>query len=468
MARPIATAHELDHPPLTQKLTWILSFSCALAIGNIYYNQPLLAQMGHALQSAPEKTAGVAVLTQLGYALGLFFIVPLGDKLERRRIVLRLLILLSIVLAATALSPNVTTLLALSLVIGMANVISPLLIAFAASLAAPNERGKVVGTLMSGLLIGILLARTIAGFIGSLFGWRAMYFIAAALMLFLYGLLRANLPTSKPRFSGTYLELLKSLVVLVKNEPVLVEASLASGLTFGAFSALWSVLSFKLETPPFHFDSTVVGLFGLLGVVGALGAPFIGRISDRGGPVATAAVGTLIVILSFGIFIVATDAMSGLVVGVVLMDLGVQVTHVANQTRVLGINPAATSRLNTVYMCSYFFGGAAGSALAGTLWPIWGWLGSSMIGLVMAAVALVIILKGARDRAMRVRAFAGKMTQREQMCSDWDAQGECVGERLQARAIQPGPVQSAHRARVHEPLGSEGSPDAGDRDNVVP
>jgi predicted MFS family arabinose efflux permease len=374
----------------------LMTIGCGLAVANLYYNQPLLAQMGHTFGATSRETGWVAMLTQLGYAFGMLLFVPLGDRLERRGLITAMLIAVSVALAAAAIAPGLGWLVAASLAIGVTTIAPQLLIPFAAQLAAPEERGKIVGTLMGGLLIGILLARTAAGFIGELAGWRATFWMAAGAMLMLAGLMRWRLPESRPTATISYVALLGSMAGLVREHRVLAEAAAIGALLFGAFSAFWTTLVFHLAAPPFLAGSREAGLFGLIGVVGAAAAPIAGRLADRRSARATVGVAAAITLASFGVLYAGQASYWGLALGVVLLDLGVQAAQVSNQARIYALPQPIHSRANTIYMVSYFAGGAAGSAIGAYAWSAWRWAGVCAAGLAMCALALLIFAVTAR------------------------------------------------------------------------
>jgi len=358
----------------------LMSVSVAVIVANIYYIQPLLSSIASAFHISVPQVGTVAMLTQLGAALGMLFFVPLGDTKERRRLIAILLAVESVFLALMAAAQSYLWLALASLGIGIAASTVHLIVPFAAQLASPARRGAAVGSVLSGLLFGILLARTFSGLMGSWFGWRSIYWLASAMMLLLAVLIRLGLPRSKPSLTLSWPQLIHSSVALIRTQPVLREAALLSAILFCAFSAFWTTLVFFLETPPYHYGSAVAGLFGLVGAAGALSAPFIGRLADRYGARRNVLFALLITLASFVVLYFFGKHMAGLIVGVILLDIGVQAGHVSNQTRIYGLIPEARSRLNMVYMICYFTAGAIGSFTGSILWHHFAWDGVCALG----------------------------------------------------------------------------------------
>ena len=299
---------------IERRTLWAMAVGSGLAVANNYYAQPLLAEMGRHFGASDRRMGTVAMLSQVGYAAGLLLFVPLGDRLERRSFILVMLGAVTVALLGVAAAPSFAWLAAASLAVGVTTITPQLLVPFAAHLAGPAERGRVVGTVMSGLLIGILAARTVGGLVGEHLGWRAMYVIAAAVMVALALALRGLLPRSEPEASGlSYPALLRSIGGLLREEPVLRQSCLFGAMSFGAFSAFWTTLAFHLAGPPFGYSSGVVGLFGLVGIVGALAAPLAGRIADRRSPRWTIGAGLACVLLAYGVLYGAGGTLWGLV-----------------------------------------------------------------------------------------------------------------------------------------------------------
>lgn len=377
-------------------LVALLAVAAGVSVANIYYAQPLLPDLAASLGVTASAVAYVPMLTQVGYAVGLFLFIPLGDVVDRKRLILGLVAASAAALVGVAAAPGLASLTAASFVVGLTTVVPHVAVPLAAHLAAPSERGRVIGTVMSGVLIGILLARTVSGFVGQALGWRAMYVIAAGLMVTLGVGLRALLPASPPTASLRYPALLASLVSLTRTHRDLREAALLAGTGFAAFSVFWTTLAFLLAGPPHFAGSGVAGLFGFVGAVGALAAPIVGRISDRHGPRFTICIALVIALASFGVFAAFGDRMWGLVLGVTLLDLGWQSGHVANLARIQALDPAARSRLNTVYMVTLFAGGACGTWAGAHAWSAWRWPGVCAVGALFVAAGFGVWARGVR------------------------------------------------------------------------
>ncbi len=359
-------------------------------MANLYYAQPLLPGMARDLGVTVRQVGWVPVLTQVGYAIGLFLFIPLGDAVERRRLILQLVLASAGALAAAALAPGAAWLAAACFGVGFLSVIPHVAVPLAAHLAAPSQRGRVIGLIMSGVLAGILLARTFSGLVGGAFGWRAVYGLAAAGMVVLAAGLARLLPPSPPERAVRYAELLASLGPLVRDEKELSRPSLIGAMVFASFSVFWTTLAFFLETPPYHWGAEGAGLFGLIGLAGALAAPLVGRVSDRRGPRFATGVSLGVALASFGVLGLLGRNLAGLVAGVVLLDVGIQSAHVCNLARIHALDPAARSRRNTVYMVAYFAGGALGTFLGVRAWAHYGWTGVCAAGAGFLLVALAV------------------------------------------------------------------------------
>ncbi|WP_159022905.1 MFS transporter [Formosa sp. L2A11] len=374
---------------LTNTVLYLMSLAAGLVVANLYYNQPLLGQIALDFGVSESEVSYVALSTQLGYAFGLLFIIPLGDKVSNHRILQIDFVLMIISLLAAATANSIILLIVSSFFIGFTSALPQLFVPMAAQLSDDNQRGRSIGIVMSGLLIGILGSRVISGFIGEQYGWRTMYYIATVLMAILFVVLKFKLPKLYPHFSGTYGSLLKSVYYYFKTEPTLRLAALRGALSFGCLSAFWTTLVFLMEDN-FGYGSTVTGLFGLLGIGGALGATVVGKLNDKLPKSKIIIFSTLLLIVSWLVFLVSANSLFGIIVGVVLVDLGMQSLHITNQNIIFSKNPEARNRVNTVYMVSFFMGGAFGTTLGALAWEHYKWIGVSVLGLVLSSAILVV------------------------------------------------------------------------------
>lgn len=367
-----------------------MAITCGLVVANIYYNQPLLAAIGRTFHIPDSQASLVATATQVGYTLGMLLVVPLGDMLERKRLMLLMLLGAAGCLGLAAGAPSFAVLAGASVLIGICSAVPQLLLPMAAHLAPDADRGRIVGRVMSGLLIGILLSRTASGYVGAHYGWRTVFEGAAGLMVLLIGLLVWRLPTDRPAFAGTYASLMRSLLTLMRQQPALRRSALVGAAIFAAFSVFWTSLVFFLESPAYHYGSDVAGFFGLVGAFGALAAPLAGKTADACGPRYAITAGIVLALGAYAVLGLGGGYLAGLVVGVLLLDVGVQSAHIANQTLVFSLVPEARSRLNTVYMTGYFTGGSLGSIAGGLAWTHFGWPGVCLVGSAFVALALAL------------------------------------------------------------------------------
>jgi predicted MFS family arabinose efflux permease len=371
-------------------LVLLLAVACGSAAANLYYAQPLLHTLAGAL-GVSDGTSGLLItLSQLGYVLGLALLVPLGDLHERRRLITITMLLTAAGMVVAATAPSFAVFASAIAIVGVTSVVAQVIVPMSSSLSADHERGQVVGTVMSGLLIGILAARTLSGLIAAAFGWRAVFWFAAGAMLVLAAGLRRALPRVPPTTELSYGGLLRSVLVLIRDEPVLRQRMLVGALDFGCFSTLWTSLAFLLSGAPYHYGNAVIGLFGLVGVAGAGAASLAGRLADRGRGRATTTASILIMLVSWGVLALGASSVIALIIGIAVLDLGVQGLHISNQSAIYALRPEARSRLTTAYMVAYFLGGALLSAIASSLYGSVGWSGICIVGAATAALALIV------------------------------------------------------------------------------
>ncbi|MBG0777080.1 MAG: MFS transporter [Desulfovibrionaceae bacterium] len=391
-----------DAPTLTRGAILLMATATGLFVAAIYYNQPILGILAEAFGTGADGISMVPVATQVGYAAGLLFLASLGDRFERRGLIVLTAAALAASLAASALAPGLGLLTLASLATGALATVAQQVVPMAAHLAPEDKRGQVVGTVMAGLLTGILLARTVSGFLSEFLGWRAMFGLAAGATLLMGGVLAARLPRVPPTSRLSYARTLGSMAALLRDHPTLRRAGMVQALLFGSFVAFWANVALFLEQPPFSQGAAVAGLLGLLGAAGVLAAPTAGRLADRAGRrgrgkddgkaksnrLVVAGAGAVAVAFAlFGLFPASWTALLG---GIVLMDVGLQAAMISNQSRVYALDAAARSRLNTVYMTIMFTGGALGAAAGAQAFARWGWPGLCAMGAAAAALALVL------------------------------------------------------------------------------
>jgi len=373
-------------------LIYLLSFAAGLTVANIYYNQPLLPAIGKDFHASSAATGALAVATQLGYAFGLLLLVPLGDTMERRELIISSAFGTSLVMLLVIFSPSLPCVIGASFLLGLISITPQLIVPYAAALAEPQNRGQIVGLIMGGLFIGILFSRVVGGFLGDYFGWKAVFGLGSGLTFLMAVILFFRVPRQPPALRLTYFELLGSLFPLLAREPVLRRHAFMGALGFGAFSAFWTTLAFYLENRPEHFGGQAVGLFGLVAMVGAAVAPLSGWLSDRYSARVVNGSSLLVVMVAFLMMALAGRALFWLIAGVFLMDAGVQTNQISNQTRIYALVPELRNRITSVYMFTYFMGGAVGSALGAQAWALWHWTGICLTGAAMAVLALAPLL----------------------------------------------------------------------------
>ncbi|NTJ67128.1 MFS transporter [Agrobacterium rhizogenes] len=396
-----------ESTPLPEKtisplLTFMFAAACGLVAANLYYGQPLAGPISQSLGFTPAATGLIVTLTQIGYGLGLLLIVPLGDLLENRRLVLTLVALSAIALVGAAFASSPSLFLLASLCIGLASVAVQVLVPFAAHMAPDASRGAVVGNVMSGLLCGIMLARPAASFLSELLSWHAVYIISAGIMVGLIVILRLVLPTRVPHTKLHYGQLLSSMGHLALHTPVLQRRALYQACMFAAFSLFWTTTPLLLASPAFGLTQNGIALFALAGAAGAVASPIAGRVADRGWTKLATAFAMLLAIAAFFIGHISGSgsllALITLTLSGIMLDFGVQTNLVLGQRAIFALSAEHRSRLNGLYMATFFGGGAIGSALGGWAYATGGWNLASWIGIAFPVIALLAFLTERNSR----------------------------------------------------------------------
>lgn len=385
-------SRNVQHTKLSGKMIALMAAASGIAVANIYYIQPLLNSAAEYFTISGVQASLLATLTQTGYAFGLLLILPIADLTERKKLILTMILLAVLSLLGMYFSPNFILACAACLAVGVTSVIPQLLLPLCAKLSDEQVRGKNIGHIMSGLLTGVVLSRVVSGAVGKYMGWKSIYIIAAALMVILFLVLKFTLPvcTADEKGDLNYASSLKSMFSLPKKFPVIIEAAINGFMILAAFSALWTVLTFHLQGAPFYFETNIVGLFGILGVSGALFAPAAGKISDRKSAKFTVGINIAIILVSYLCFIAFGFNVCGVIAGVILLDTGVNSCNVANQTRIQSLSESERNRITSVYMVTMFAGGAVGSHLGSALYNHFGWYGFCSIGIITQLIAVIV------------------------------------------------------------------------------
>ncbi len=415
--RPASPGSVLEVSPghqtgrLSKRLVLLMAVATGAIVANLYYSQPLLHEIATEFGVGTAATSLVVTATQVGYALGLLLVVPLGDLRPRRSLTVTIYIAAAGFLALAAASPTLWVFQGALLAVGCASVAGQVMIPFAADLAEPGRQGRVVARLMTGLLLGILLARTVAGLVAQAAGWRTIYWISAGVMITFAAVLRRSLPAEGVRPHLPYVRLVASSLRFLATEPVLRRRAWDGATEFAAFSVLWTSLAFLLSGPPFYYSRAVIGLFGLAGVAGVTMANVAGRLADAERTRAVTTASALLLTGSFGIIALGKASLGPLVVGILVLDIGTQGIQITNQALIYRIRPEARSRINSAYMVCYFAGGAIGSISAGAVLGAWGWYGVCALG---AAYGALLVGSALLDH---LRPAAGLVARRDKIDS---------------------------------------------------
>ncbi|WP_259445683.1 MFS transporter [Paenibacillus lautus] len=376
--------------PLTRSVTLLFAIACGMSVANIYFAQPLLDELSYEFNLDYAVIGILITVTQIFYALGLLLLVPLGDLLNQRRLIIGQMAISVAALVIVGTASSGAMLFAGLALVGLLAVVTQTIVAFVATVAAPAERGRAVGMVTSGIVIGILLARTISGVLKDLAGWRSVYLVSAALMLFMVYALYKVLPNVERKVKTlSYSQLLKSVLVLFLQERLLRVRAVLAMLIFTAFSILWTPLVLPLSAPPLSLSHSAIGAFGLVGVVGALAAAKAGKLADRGYGQRTTGIALSLLLLSWLPISYTERSLFALVIGIILLDLAVQAVHVTNQSMIFALRPQARSRMVAGYMIFYSIGSAAGSIASTHIYAQYGWHGVCMLGASVSAIALI-------------------------------------------------------------------------------
>lgn len=378
-----------ETPSLNGRTILLFAAASGLAVANAYFAHPLLDVMADDLDLSRSVAGLIVGATQLGYGLGLLLLVPLGDLLDRRRLIIGQSLLSVLALACVGVSHSAAMLLASMAAVGLLAVVTQALVAYAASLAHPSERGHIVGVVTSGIVLGILLARTIAGSLTDLSGWRTVYFVSAGLTLLIVLLLWRMLPRQEAKLVGlSYGRLIASLVTLIATEPTLRIRGVIAMLIFANITTLLAPLVLPLSAPPFSLSHTEIGLFGLAGAAGALGATRAGRWTDRGHGQRTTGIALALMLLAWALMAQLQQSVLWLIAGVLVIDFGLQAVHVTNQAMIYRVRPDAQNRLTAAYMIFYSVGSAVGSSTSTVIYAHAGWPGVCTAGASISLVTL--------------------------------------------------------------------------------
>jgi len=390
-------------PVLPQSTLLLMATACGLCAGANYFNQPLLHSIAMDLGISEARASLTVTMAQVSYALGLLLLVPLGDMLERRRLVLGLMLLAALGMLASGMAHSFALLAAGTLMTGLFSVAAQVLVPMAASFAAPGASGRAVGLVMSGLLIGILASRSVAGVLSDLGGWNAVYWVGALATAGVALLLRRALPLAQPAQRIGYGAVMRSLLTLAREQPRLRSRALIGGMGFATVSVLFSTMALLLAGPGYGFGDAQIGLIGLVGVAGALMANMAGRLADRGLEQRTTLAGGLLMLAGWGALWLGGTSLWWFLAGLLIVDAALQALHISNQNVIYALAPSARSRINAVYMTGYFIGASLGSAVGSTVWLHWGWTGASVAGLALSLCTLAVV---AWDRSLARQAKA--------------------------------------------------------------
>lgn len=379
-----------ENKGIPRSILIMMSVVAGLTVANLYYNQPLLEEMKASLGANEVETNLITVITQAGYAAGLLFVVPLADMLSRRKIIMTNMataVLMALVIAFTA---DIKAVWAASFILGMCSVVPQIFVPMAGLFSKPENKSRNMGYVLSGLLTGVLGARVISGYLGDWVGWRAMYGIAAVIMLICLAVTLKMLPVMRPSFKGSYPQLMRTVGEIFFSHPNIRLYSLRASCSFASMMSIWSCMAFHLSGSPFYAGSDKVGLLGLCGIAGAMAASGVGKYIPRFGILRFSTFGSVFQLLAWGIAFLFGGFYAGLALAIILVDIGAQCQQLSNQSGCLKEVPHASNRANTIFMTSLFIGGSVGTFCSGAIWPHGGWHGVCCVGILFATLSLII------------------------------------------------------------------------------
>lgn len=385
---------------LSGKQLIIMAIAAGVCVANIYYNQPILHEIAATFHATEGEVGVISVLAQAGYGLGLFFLTPLGDKTDRKKLILILQAILIVVLLGMCYTPVLSGVYGVSLLTGLLAVAAQVILPMAASLSG-NNKGRNVGIVFTGILVGILAARVFSGYIASVLNWRYVYGISAGMVFISALMIQTSLPNVPARFSGNYKQLLQSTLQQIGRFALLRRTALLGALIFGAFCSFWTTLTFHLSSAPFNYHTSTIGLFGILAIGGALLAPVFGKLADKGNPLRSQFISVTVLIISVVMIKLFPYNILSFIVAVLLLDIGVQATQITNIATIYSLDETAHSRINTVYMTSYFLGGATGTLAGVQCWRMGGWPLVTWQLLAWSVAALAVVLYGYRVQSLQ-------------------------------------------------------------------
>lgn len=379
-----------ENKGIPRSILIMMSVVAGLTVANLYYNQPLLEEMKASLGANEVETNLITVITQAGYAAGLLFVVPLADMLSRRKIIMTnmaMAVLMALVIAFTA---DIKVVWVASFILGMCSVVPQIFVPMAGLFSKPENKSRNMGYVLSGLLTGVLGARVVSGYLGDWIGWRAMFGIAALIMLICLAVTLKMLPVMRPSFKGSYPQLMCTVGEIFFSHPNIRLYSLRASCSFASMMSIWSCMAFHLSGSPFNAGSDKVGLLGLCGIAGAMAASGVGKYIPRFGILRFSTFGSVFQLIAWGIALLFGGFYVGLALAIILVDIGAQCQQLSNQSGCLKEVPHASNRANTIFMTSLFIGGSVGTFCSGAIWPHWGWHGVCCVGILFATLSLII------------------------------------------------------------------------------